>query len=142
MVASLMLSLTALAAERTTKTPAGAEKGKVRDRARADMAQSPEAITKQLAALKREQQAAISELEEIKKLANEEKATKTVGALDKLIARRNQEFQKRIEPLQQRLKKLEARAKDGGNNKNADAPKTEGGKSKPKGKNKGTPDGQ
>ncbi len=80
-------------------------------------------------------------MQEIRKLANEEKATKTAGALDKLIARRNQEFQKRIEPLQQRLNKLEGQAKGGGNNKSGDEPKTES-KSKPKGKNKGTPQGQ
>ncbi len=94
-------------------------------------AQSPEALAKQLASLKQEHQAAINELEEIKKLANEEKATKTAGALDKLIARRNQEFQKRIEPLQQRLKKLEGQGKGGD-----DKGKTDGDKGKGKGKGK------
>ncbi len=128
---SLSLSVAAFAqqnqpkAERPAKTSAAEEKGKVRDRARADQAQSPEAIAKQLASLKQEHQAAINELEEIKKLAAEEKATRTVGALDKLIARRNQEFQKRIEPLQQRLKKLEAPGK-GGKKQGDEAPKASG----------------
>jgi len=82
----------------------------------------------QIAQVKQEYQAAINELQEIRKLANEEKATKTLGALDKLIARRHLEFQ-------QRLQKLETQGTSG------DEPKTEGGKSKPKGKNKGTPNG-
>jgi len=129
-VASLMLSLTALAGERSTnkkaesQTPAADGKAKVRNKARADAAQSPEALTKQLASLKQEHQVTISELEEIKKLAVEEKATKTAGKLDQLIARHNQEYQKRIEPLQQRLKKLERQAKGG------DKDKTNGDKGK------------
>ncbi len=88
------------------------------------------ALASQIAQLKQEHQAAINELQEIRKLAAEEKATKTVGALDKLIARRNQEFQKRIEPLEQRLKRLEAQGKGGdkgGDTGTKQTPKRSGG---------------
>jgi TolA-binding protein len=60
-------------------------------------------LANQIAQLKQEHQAAMNELEEIKRLAAEEKATKTLGAVERMIIRRNQEFQKRIEPLQKRL---------------------------------------
>jgi chaperonin cofactor prefoldin len=119
---SLALSAAAFAAEQPQKDRP-AEKSKA---VRGDQARSPKALADQIAQLKQEHQAAMNELQEIKKLANEEKATKTVGALDKLIARRNQEFQKRIEPLQQRLDKLQGQAKSG------DKAKTNGDKRKSK----------
>ncbi len=100
-------------------------------------AESAKTLNSQIAQLKQEHQTAINELEEIKKLANEEKATKTLGAVERLIARRHQDFQKRLEPLQQRLKRLEGQAKGGDDKKNGDTPKTES-KDKPKGKSKGT----
>jgi uncharacterized membrane protein YccC len=117
---ALSLSVAALATEQP-KRERPADKSKA---VRGDQAQSPKALANQIAQLKQEHQAAINELEEIRKLANEEKATKTLGALDKLIARRNQEFQKRVNPLQQRLNKLEGRAKGG------DKDKTNGDKGK------------
>ena len=104
-------------------------------------AESAQALNSQIAQLKQEHQAAMSELEAIKKLAAEEKATKTLGALDKLIARRNQDFQQRLNPLQQRLSKLEAQGKGGDKDKDRpsdDKGKTNGDKGKPKGKSKGT----
>jgi vacuolar-type H+-ATPase subunit I/STV1 len=135
---ALSLSAAAFAGQDQPKAERPASKGKA---VRGAEAQSPKALASQIAQLKQEHQAAISELDEIKKLANEEKATKTAGALDKLIARRNQEFQKRIEPLQQRLNKLEGRAKGGDKDKtNGDKGKTEE-KGKGKGKTKGTPKG-
>ncbi len=90
-------------------------------------AESAKALNSQIAQLKQEHQTAINELEELKRLASEEKATKTLGAVEKLIARRNQEFQ-------QRLKRLEAQMKSGDETKNGNAPKTEN-----KSKNKSTP---
>jgi hypothetical protein len=75
-------------------------------------------LNEQLAALKQEHQATVTELQGIKQLATKEKATETAAALDKLIARHEQEYQKKIEPLQQQLKKLEAAQKQ-----SADAPK-------------------
>ena len=107
------------------KTQKIAPKGKT---VRGTEAQSSQALADQIAQVKQQHQAELNELQEIRKLANEEKATKTLGALDKLIARRHLEFQ-------QRLQKLETQGTSG------DEPKTEGGKSKPKGKNKGTPNG-
>ncbi len=88
--------------------------------------QASKTLANQIAQFKQEHQAAINELEEIKRLAGEEKATKTLGAVEKLITRRNQEFQKRIEPLQQRLDRLQGKTKSG------DKAKTESTKSKGK----------
>lgn len=105
--------------------------------------QASKTLASQIAQLKQEHQGAINELEEIRKLAGEEKATKTQGAVEKLIIRRNQEFQKRIEPLQQRLDRLQGQAKGGDKDKdrtNGDKGKTEE-KDKGKGKTKGTPKG-
>jgi len=96
---SLSLSVAALAADQP-KQERPASKGRT---VRTREVQPPKTLANQVAQLKQEQQAAINELQEIKKLATEEKAAKTVAALDKLIARRNQEFQKRIDPLQKRL---------------------------------------
>ncbi len=81
-----------------------------------------------IAQLRQEHQVAMNELQEIRKVAAEEKATKTLSALDKLITRRNQEFE-------QRLQKLEAQNKGGGDNKDGDKAKTNSDKSK--GKTKG-----
>ena len=99
MAVSLSLSVAALAADQP-KQEKPAEKSKA---IRGTEARSSKLLANQIAQLQQEQQAAINELQEIKKLATEEKAGKTVAALDKLIARRNQEFQKRIDPLQKRL---------------------------------------
>jgi hypothetical protein len=107
--AVLSLSVVTFAAEQPKKDRP-AEKSKA---VRKDQARSPKTLADQIAQLRQEHQAAIKELEEIKKLANEEKAPKTAGALDKLIARRNQEFQKRIGPLQQRLDRLQGQTKRG-----------------------------
>jgi hypothetical protein len=104
---ALLLSVTAFSAEEPKAQKPSSQPKAVRG----DRAQSAKTLANQIAQLKQEHQAALNELEEIKKLANEEKAPKTVGALDKLIARRNQEFQKRITPLQQRLAKLQGQTK-------------------------------
>ncbi|MCL5279509.1 MAG: hypothetical protein M1376_06345 [Planctomycetes bacterium] len=72
-----------------------------------------------IAQLKQEHQVAMNELQEIRKLAAEEKATKTLGALDKLMTRRNQEFQ-------QRLQKLEAQGKGGEKDKGKGSDDKEG----------------
>lgn len=126
---SLSLSVAALAAEKSTNTQtpsqsqtAPAAKGKGRG-----MAQTPKMLADEIAKLKQEHQAVINELEEIKKLAAEEKATKTAAAVDKLITKKNQEFQKKIEPQETQLKKLQE-AQKGGDDKGGkkSAPKKKG----------------
>jgi hypothetical protein len=129
---SLSLSLAAFAAETSTnKSPSSqtdGAKGKGKGKARVDPATQQKMLNEQLATLKKEHQATITELQGIKQLATKEKATETAVALDKLIARHEQEYQKRIEPLQQALKKLESQAAKGG-----DKDKDKGGeKSAPK----------
>jgi len=114
---ALSLSVAALATEQP-KQEKPAEKSKA---VRGTEARSSKTLANQIAQLKQEHQAAINELEEIRKLASAEKATKTLGALDKLITRRNQEFQKRVNPLQQRLNKLEAQGKGGDKDKDRPA---------------------
>jgi cell division protein FtsB len=87
---ALSLSMAAWAGSTSANTPtptqnqtapAAKGKGKV-------AAQTPKMLADEVAKLKQEHQAAVNELEEIKKLANEEKASKTVAALDKMITRR------------------------------------------------------
>jgi chromosome segregation ATPase len=100
---SLSLSLAAFAGNKSAGTQnqgsqtTPAKKGKVK------AAESPGAIEKELAQLKQEHQAVINELQEIRKVAAEEKATKTTAKIDQLIARHNQEYQKKVEPLQKKL---------------------------------------
>lgn len=52
--------------------------------------------------------AEIKELEGIKKIAEEEKATKTAEAIQKLIDKKNTEYQKRVEQFEQMQKQREA----------------------------------
>ena len=119
--ASLSLSLAAFAGETSgsnpdrspsSQTDVAKGKGKGRGQARLDPATQQKMLNDQLATLKQEHQATVTELQGIKQLAKNEKATETAAALDKLIAKHEQEYQKRIEPLQQALKKLEAAKKD------------------------------
>ena len=78
---------------------------------------SPEAVqqrrtfAEQVASLKRQHQAEIGELQAIRRLAVKEKAKETLQALEKLIARREQEHQKRLTGLQQRLQRIDAARK-------------------------------
>lgn len=130
---SLSLGVAAFAADQP-RAERPASKGKA---VRGAEMRTPKALANQIAQLKQEHQAAINELQEIKKLANEEKATKTSGALDKMIARRNQEFQKRLDPLEQQLKKLEAQAKGGDDKGKTDGDKGKTDDTKRKGKGKG-----
>jgi hypothetical protein len=99
---SLSLSVAAFATEQP-KGQRPSSKGKT---VRGTEAQSSQALADQIAQVKQQHQAELNELQEIRKLANEEKATKTLGALDKLIGRRNLEFEKTIGPLQQKLNAL------------------------------------
>jgi hypothetical protein len=126
--ASLSLSLAALAGEKSANGPAEGAKDKVRakssTRDRMDPAAQKKALTEQLARFKQEHQAVMGELQGIKQLAVKEKAGETAAALDKLIARHEQEYQKRIEPLQQRLKRLENGKKQGDGTPKASDEKT------------------
>jgi hypothetical protein len=114
---SLSLSLAAFAGETSASnsqnSPTGGAKGKTRTRvAKMDPATQQKTLNEQLASAQKEHQAAIAELQAIKTLAVKEKATETAAALDKLMAKHNQEFQKKVEPWQQQLKKFEAAQKD------------------------------
>jgi len=114
---SLSLSLAAFAGETSANNsqsgPAGAKgKTRVRGQARMDPATQQKVVNEQLAALQKEHQATVAELQAIKTLAVKENAKETTAALDKLMAKHDQEYQKKVEPLQQQLKKLEAAQKD------------------------------
>jgi hypothetical protein len=118
-VASLVLSLAAFGAEKSGNT---AQTGQSKDqttstegKAKAKgKGKAPDAATmeKNLAQLKQEHQAAMKELQDIKKLATDEKATKTIAALDSLMARHEKAYQERIAPIQKRLDTLKAAQKD------------------------------
>jgi hypothetical protein len=66
-----------------------------------------EMMAEQIAQVQAERKTAIDELQAIKTLAVEEKATKTAEALTKLIDKRNAEFEQRIQAMQQRMKMFE-----------------------------------
>ena len=108
LVVAVALSLSVAASAGSTggrsKTEKSAPKGKTVSK---DPGQSPKALADQIAQIKQEHQAELNELQEIKKLAAEEKATKTVEALNKVIGRRSLAFEQKIGPLQQKLNALQ-----------------------------------
>jgi hypothetical protein len=58
-----------------------------------------------------EHQKGIAELEEIKKIAASEKATKTVEALQKMIDKRNADFKKSVEEAEKKRAEMQERIK-------------------------------
>lgn len=84
------------------------------DRPSPEAVQQQRTLTEQIDGFKREYQAEIGELQAIRRLAVKEKAKETLQALEKLIARREQEHQRRLEGLQQRLQRIEAARKGPG----------------------------
>jgi hypothetical protein len=64
--------------------------------------------TGEINALKQRHQVAIGELESIKQLAVKEKAVETTKALEKLMARHEEQYQRQLKVLQQRLERLQA----------------------------------
>ena len=94
---SLSLSLAAFAAETSAsnqgKSPSSqtdGATGKGKGKARVDPATQQKMLNEQLATLKKEHQATVTELQGIKQLATKEKAPETAAALDKLIAKHEQ----------------------------------------------------
>ncbi len=100
---ALSLSVAASAAEQP-KGQRSSAKGKTVTK---DQGQSAKTLADEIAQIKQQHQAEINELQEIKRLATEEKATKTVEALNKVIGRRNLEFEKTIGPKQEKLNALQ-----------------------------------
>ena len=70
------------------------------------------AIEQQIAQLKTEQEQAISELREILDLARKEKAGQTAKAVESLIAKRQKEFQERLQAFEQRRLRLQRARSD------------------------------
>ncbi|MCU0917413.1 MAG: hypothetical protein MUC88_23035 [Planctomycetes bacterium] len=139
--ALLLMSTAALAAEKSannqTKSRGDAAQARGQMRDRMDPAAQQKMLNDRIAALKKEHQAALGELQAIKQLAVKEKATETAAALDKLMAKREQEFQKRIEPELMRLKKLEALQKGDGKARDKSADKAARGRERPRQKGDG-----
>jgi len=104
MVVAVALSLSVAASAGSTggrsKTERSSSKAKTVTK---DQAQSPKALADEIAQIKQQHQAEINELQELKKLATEEKATKTLEAVNKMIGRRNLAFEQKIGPLQEKL---------------------------------------
>lgn len=69
---------------------------------------SSQSIADQIVALRQEHQATTNELKAIRQLATKEKATETGKALDGLIARHEQTYQRRLQQLEQRQQRIEA----------------------------------
>jgi hypothetical protein len=78
---------------------------------------SPEAalqqkvLTDEIATFKRQYQVNRGELESIKQIAIKEKAAETIKALDKLMARNEDQYQRRLKLLEQRLERFQAAQK-------------------------------
>jgi hypothetical protein len=89
-------------------------KAKLRERAGAERP-GPGAAQKvfadELVAFKRQHERTRGELQSIKQLAVKEKATETAKALEKLMARNEADYQKRLKQLEQRQQRLQAAQK-------------------------------
>ena len=135
-VVSLALSLAAFAGEKSgnAKAQTGQTQATQDQGAKKGKGKAPDAATleKELASMKTEHQAAMAELREIKKLATEEKATKTAGALDKLMASREKVYQEKVAPIQKKLDALKAAQKGTDTTKDSttETPKKKGRKNK------------
>lgn len=103
-VAALASSVGGVGGGGRSQTEKSAPKGKIVGQ---DQGLSSKTLADQIAQIKQQHQAEINELQEIKRLAAEEKATKTLDAVNKLIGRRNLAFEQKIGPLQQRLNVLQ-----------------------------------
>jgi hypothetical protein len=84
-------------------------------------AQQQSALAEQIATLKQQHKLSVGELQSIRQLALKEKATQTAQALEKLIAKQEDEHQKRLKGLEQRLQRMQA-ARSGGQTPDANAP--------------------
>ena len=73
---------------------------------------APRVFEQQIEQLKKEQTQAIAELREILGLARSEKAAKTARSLEALIAKRQKEFEDRLQALEQRRRRLQATRTD------------------------------
>ena len=110
MVVAVALSLSVAASASSvggggrSKTDRSSPKGKTVAK---DQGQSAKALADEIAQIKQQHQAELNEWQEVKRLATEEKATKTLEALNKVIGRRNLEFEKKIGPLQEKLNALQ-----------------------------------
>jgi hypothetical protein len=77
----------------------------------AEALQQRRLLASQITALRQKQQQDVGELQAVKQVATKEKAAETIKALDKLIAKRQGEYQARIKELEQRMEKLQAAQK-------------------------------
>ena len=68
-------------------------------------------LASELAAYKQQHQQLMGQLQSIRQLAVKEKATETTKALDKMIATREDEYQKRVKAMEQRLEKAQGAQK-------------------------------
>lgn len=69
------------------------------------------AFANELAAFKKQYELTRGELQAIRQLALKEKATQTTKALEKLMARHEEQYQRQLKVLQQRLERLQAAQK-------------------------------
>ncbi len=101
------------------------------------------AFANELAAFKKQYELTRGELQAIRQLALKEKATQTARALEKLIARNEEDYQKRLKQLEQRQQRLQAARQERGQqvqgsesdeqSKPADTPQRESGRQRQRG---------
>ena len=89
-------------------------RNKIRERSSrpgSDAAMQQKVMTDEINTFKQQYQVSRGELESIKQLAVKEKAAETIKALDKLMARNDEQYQKRLKLLEQRLERFQAAQK-------------------------------
>jgi hypothetical protein len=90
-------------------------RSKIRERASgrpgAEAALQQRVLTDEINTFKQQYQVSRGELESIKQLAIKEKAAETIKALDKLMARNEEQYQRRLKLLEQRLERFQAAQK-------------------------------
>jgi uncharacterized membrane protein YccC len=89
-------------------------RSKIRERANrpgTEAALQQRVLTDEINAFKQQYQVNRGELESIKQLAIKEKAAETIKALDKLMARNEEQYQRRLKLLEQRLERFQAAQK-------------------------------
>ncbi len=89
-------------------------RNKIRERSTrpgSEAALQQKVLTDEINTFKQQYQVSRGELESIKQLAVKEKAAETIKALDKLMARNEEQYQRRLKLLEQRLERFQAAQK-------------------------------
>jgi peroxiredoxin/gas vesicle protein len=82
------------------------------DRRGAEQGQLVQRLQKQIDELRTAHQGLMADLRMLRATADKEKATETVEQIDKLVSRQQQDFQQKVQPLEQQLQQAQKALKD------------------------------